>query len=55
MKDVILAHQLSCFRGVGQTVKVKPIKCTRNILFVWVGRMSRINLTKVNRVSCISE
>ena len=40
IKGVILVHQLSCFTGVGQTVQVKPIKCSRYILvcdrqYVW--------------------
>ena len=32
IKGVLLVHQLSCFTGVGQTVQVKPIKCSRHIL-----------------------
>ena len=42
MKGVILVHQLSCFAGVGQTVQVEPIKCSRNILVC--GRMFRVLL-----------
>ena len=32
MKGEILVHQLSYFTGIGQTIQVKPIKCSRNIL-----------------------